>query len=128
MNLLVDTHAILWWITENKRLSPQARLLLGNPGNRRWVSIVSLWEIAIKSGTGKLPEVDAEITEIAGGLEKQEFVILPVRVQALEHLKQLAWLHRDPFDRLLIAQAMELGVPVLTADTLIRQYPIKTIW
>jgi PIN domain nuclease of toxin-antitoxin system len=128
MKVLVDTHAILWWLAGDKRLSRPAKRILEDPANRRWVSVASLWEIAIKMSTGRLTTQDLTLRTIIDQLSEQEFVIRAVRVADLLQLEQLAEIHRDPFDRILIAQAIEEHVPILTADAIIAQYPIKTIW
>jgi PIN domain nuclease of toxin-antitoxin system len=128
MNVLVDTHAILWWLAGDKRLSRAARRILETPVNRRWVSIASLWEISIKMSLGRLPVRDLTLRTISDELTAQEFVILPVRLTDLFRLEQLPQIDRDPFDRLLIAQALEERVPLLTADTVIARYPVKTVW
>lgn len=129
MNVLVDTHAILWWFAGDKRLSSSAKRILENPViNRRLVSVASLWEIAIKIGTGGLTVRDLTLDIIVDRLAEQEFAILPIRVADLLQLERLPLIHRDPFDRLLIAQALEENVPLLTADRLITQYRVKTAW
>jgi PIN domain nuclease of toxin-antitoxin system len=128
MNILVDTHAILWWLAGEKRLSRAAKRILEDPANRRWVSIASIWEIAIKMRTGRLTTQDLTLRMIVDQLSEQEFVILPVRVADLLQLEQLTQIHRDPFDHMLIAQALEERVPILTTDAIIAQYPVKTIW
>ncbi len=128
MNVLVDTHAILWWLAGDRRLSRSARRILENPAHRRWVSIASLWEITIKISLGRLPVRDLTLRTITDELAAQEFVILPVRLTDLLRLEQLPHLHGDPFDRILIAQALEEQAPLLTADTVIAQYPVKTVW
>lgn len=128
MKILIDTHAILWWLAGDKRLSRPAKRILEDPSNRRFVSIASLWEIAIKMRTGRLTTHDLTLRAIMDQLREQEFVILPVRVADLLQMEQLAQIHRDPFDRILIAQALEERVPILTTDAIIGQYPVKTIW
>ncbi len=128
MNVLVDTHAILWWFAGDKRLSSSAKRILENPVNRRSVSVASLWEIAIKIGTGGLTARDLTLGIIVDRLAEQEFAIVPIRVADLLRLELLPPIHRDPFDRLLIAQALEENVPLLTADRLITKYPVKTAW
>ena len=128
MNVLVDTHAILWWLAGDRRLSRSARHILENPAHRRWVSIASLWEITIKISLGRLAVRDLTLRTITDELAAQEFVILPVRLTDLLRLEQLPHLHGDPFDRILIAQALEEQAPLLTADIVIAQYPVKTVW
>lgn len=128
MTILVDTHAVLWWLAADKQLSRAAIRILENPVNRRVVSMVSLWEIAIKMASGGLATKDASLRTIAEHLEKQRFILLPIRVEHLLRLDDLPWFHRDPFDRLLIAQALEEGVPFLTADAAIARYAVETTW
>jgi PIN domain nuclease of toxin-antitoxin system len=128
MKVLADTHAILWWLAGDERLSRTARRILENPANRRLVSVASLWEIGIKLSAGKLLDEGLTLRIIADSLNEQEFVVLPIRLEALLRLDQLPWIHRDPFDRMLIAQAMEEEIPLLTADSKISRYAVKTIW
>ena len=128
MKVLVDTHAILWWLSEDRHLSRRARRILENSENRRLISIASLWEIAIKMKLGSLPTDGLTLRMIADELAEQEFAILPIRLDDLLQLEGLPALHRDSFDRMLISQAIEEDVPMLTTDTAIEQYPIETIW
>lgn len=128
MKVLVDTHAILWWLAGDERLSKRARKILQDPENKRWVSIASLWEIAIKMSSGRLPAEGLTLGTIAGLLKAQQFAILPVRLEDLLRLELLPWLHRDPFDRLIVAQALEEGISLLTADGVMSHYPVQTIW
>lgn len=128
MKVLADTHAILWWLAGDERLSQRAQQILEDSANLRWVSIASLWEIAIKMSSGRLPVEGLTLRTIAGLLKDQQFVFLPVRLEDLLRLEQLPWVHRDPFDRLLIAQATEEGVPLLTADGMMARYAVETIW
>src|ERR1700691_3087842 len=128
MKVLADTHAILWWLPGDKRLSKRARRILEDPANGRWVSVASLWEIVIKMSTGRLPANGLTLGTIAGLLQDQRFAILPVRLADLLRLELLPWKHRDPFDRLIIAQAIEESVPLLTADSIMARYPVETIW
>jgi PIN domain nuclease of toxin-antitoxin system len=128
MTLLIDTHAIVWWLAADERLSRRAWRILESSANRRLVSIASLWEIAIKMSTGRLPTKGLTLQMIADHLSEQEFVVLPVRLEDLLRLESLPWIHRDPFDRVLVAQALAAGVPLLTADSVIAGYPVETIW
>jgi PIN domain nuclease of toxin-antitoxin system len=128
MNVLVDTHAVLWWLAGSGRLSRRAKLILGDAANRRLVSMVSLWEIAIKIGSGRLPTGGLTLKDLVDELIKQRFELRSVEPGDLFRLETLPQLHRDPFDRLLVAQAIEDGVPLLTVDGAIAQYPVQTVW
>lgn len=110
------------------RVSELARGILEDGANQRLVSIVSLWEIAIKISLGRLPTSGLNVTRIAEQLREQDFVMIPVRLGDLVRIEKLPWIHRDPFDRLLIAQALEEDAPLLTSDGLILQYAVQTIW
>jgi PIN domain nuclease of toxin-antitoxin system len=125
---LLDTHVLIWWIRDDPRLSRSGRVVIDDSANKRLVSYASLWEIAIKSKLGKLSVGGLDTLDLARALEKLEFILLPIQLEHISGLEKLDILHRDPFDRLLIAQAQELGVPLITNDAKIRQYPVKTIW
>ena len=128
MKALVDTHALLWWLAGDDRLSPRAQELLADSAHQRLVSAASLWEIAIKFNSGRLTAAGLTLREIAQELQRQRFLLLPVRLEDLLRLEELPWLHRDPFDRLILAQAIQEAIPLLTADRLITQYQFETIW
>jgi PIN domain nuclease of toxin-antitoxin system len=128
MDVLVDTHAVLWWLAGSKQLSRRAKLILADPANRRMVSMASLWEIAIKMGTGRLPAQGLTLKSIVETLALQQFVLRGIQADDLFRMETLPWLHRDPFDRLLIAQAQVESVPLLTADAMIARYAVKTLW
>jgi PIN domain nuclease of toxin-antitoxin system len=113
---------------DDPRLSRNARKALEDSAVRHWVSYVSLWESAIKMNLGKLDIGGRSTERLAKELDKEGFVLLPIQIEHISRLANLPHLHRDPFDRMLIAQAQELGVPLLTNDAKIRQYSIKTIW
>jgi PIN domain nuclease of toxin-antitoxin system len=110
------------------RLSGLAQEIFEDGSNQRLVSIVSLWEIAIKISLSRLPSYGLTVNGIAEQLHEQSFMTIPVRIGDLARIQTLPWIHRDPFDRLLIAQTLEEDVPMLTSDTQIRQYPVRTIW
>ena len=128
MRVLVDTHAILWWLADDKRLSKAARRILEDSTHGRIVSFASLWEIAIKMSAGKLLVRDLSFSELPPLLRSLEFQFLPIRLGDLERLDSLPWHHRDPFDRLLIAQSLEEGIPLMTSDDWVEDYRLRTIW
>ena len=128
MRVLVDTHAILWWLVDDQRLSKTARRILEDSSHSRLVSLASLCEMAIKMGAGKLLVRDLSFSEIPQLLRDFEFQFLPIRIGDLERLDTLPWHHRDPFDRLLIAQSLEERVPLMTSDDWVKDYQLRTIW
>ena len=122
MKLLVDTHLLLWAAGLPERLSSRARALLDDPGNELLFSAVSLWEIAIKRSLGR-DDFQVEPRVLRRGLLDNgwiELAITSTHVLAIEHLPPL---HKDPFDRLLLAQASEEGIVLLTADERLAAYP-----
>jgi PIN domain nuclease of toxin-antitoxin system len=118
LKILLDTHLVLWWLANNPSLSEQARLLIGDPENTLFVSAVSLWEIWLKASLGKLrlpPDFDAR-------LAAESFESLPLTAAQAHQVASLPWHHRDPFDRMLIAQAKLEGLVFLTADDVASLY------
>lgn len=128
MRLLLDTHAFLWFVLNDPSLSTTARERVTDPENRIEVSPASYWEIAIKISLGKyaLPEPYGPFMDRQ--LAENDFTILPVLTHHTEALINLPFHHRDPFDRLLIAQAMVEGIPIVSADQNIGQYDVTRIW
>ena len=126
MKLLLDTHRLLWALSDAPRLGRAARRRIAEPGNEVWVSVVSLWEIAMKMRVGKLR---AELPEIVGALAPSGFRLLELRpshVLALGEL--LAFLeHRDPFDHLLIAQAISEGFSFMSDDVNVGRYAVRRV-
>lgn len=122
---LLDTHAIIWYVTGNNELSPIARNIMET--KRCFFSYVSLWEIAIKQAKGTL-QFDIDIPRLKSVLENEEFVYLPTTEYDAERIKTLSDIHKDPFDRLLIAQSIENGLIIVTTDSKIPLYNVKTIW
>ena len=122
--LLLDTHVWLWMQANDARLGPQARRLLMQASEVRF-SAASAWEIAIKAAIGKLtlpPDADIE-----GELAHNGFLALPIDIAHANHVRGLPLVHRDPFDRLLVAQALREGLTVLTADTQLAAYGISVV-
>jgi len=129
MNLLLDTHAFIWWTGDQGRL-PRALLeAVRQPSNTVYLSVASSWEVMIKLGLGKL-----RLDEDWGGIIDREirenaFRILPVKLEHTLALARLPPLHRDPFDRMLVAQAIAEGFTLATKDPLVNQYPlVSTLW
>ena len=128
MKLLLDTVTFLDAVLDPDSLSPQVKGLLLNPDNERYFSIVSSWEIAIKYSLGKLvlPEVPERF--IPQHRDKLAADVLAVDEESVLHVTRLPHLHRDPFDRLLICQAVVHGLLFVTPDPRIAKYPVRTIW
>ncbi len=128
MKVLLDTCAFLWITTDAKELSENARQIFRNPKNEMFLSSVSVWEIMVKNGIGKLPLPSPAEEFIASQRIKHEIETLPLTEKSIFHLKTLPKHHQDPFDRMLICQAIEHDLTILTCDGFIVQYPVKTIW
>jgi len=126
---LLDTHTFLWFITANPKLSNSARLLIEDIANKRLLSIASLWEITIKASQGKLklsiPFTDLVTTQI----QDNAISLLPIMSEHLKIMFTLPFYHKDPFDRLLIAQAIAESIPIITKDAIFQQYDnLQVIW
>ncbi|MDX6498221.1 MAG: hypothetical protein QOG23_1481 [Blastocatellia bacterium] len=128
MRLLLDTHAFLWFIMGSGNLSVNARALIENPANERLVSVASLWEIAIKPSLGKLT-LSAPFNElIPAHLNLNGIDLLNIKVDHLSNLTTLPFHHRDPFDRLIIAQAIVEKLPVISLDGAFDTYGVTRHW
>ena len=125
MRILLDTHALLWAMATPKRLPKRAATAIRDPANEVFVSAVSTWEIAIK---GSLGRIDADVAEIAAAFDEAGIVDLPVAVAHTLLLREMPPHHRDPFDRLLIAQALANGLTIATRDPAFGAYGAHVIW
>ncbi|HEY0075040.1 MAG TPA: type II toxin-antitoxin system VapC family toxin [Abditibacteriaceae bacterium] len=128
MNYLLDTHSFLWFISGDAKLSPQARLLMEEENNRLFISIASLWEMAIKFSLGKLVLNQPFEQMFPAQLEANSIEILAITIEHLNKLSALPFHHRDPFDRLLIAQSLSEGLPLISADTIFDNYGVQRQW
>lgn len=127
MKLLLDTHTFLWFIDDNPRLSARAKSLLESEVDLL-LSVGSLWELAIKVGIGKLTLAQPYDIFVPQQLRANDIEILPISLAHLGVFSTLPFHHRDPFDRLLIAQAMVENLPVVSIDTAFDAYSIKRLW
>jgi len=128
MKILLDTHLLLWAASEPRRLSKQARMLIDNPQNEVLFSAASLWEVAIKCGLGREDfKVDARL--LRRGLLDNGYSELPIMSEHVVATESLPLIHKDPFDRILVAQATVEGIMLLTVDSLVSKYPgpIRTV-
>ncbi|MBV1825628.1 MULTISPECIES: type II toxin-antitoxin system VapC family toxin [Komagataeibacter] len=124
MKVLLDTHALLWWLSDSDRLGDNAREIIADPAHDILVSVVSLWEIAIKIRIGKL---DADINDILAAIPGEGFSLLQIQPEHLKILMSLPMHHRDPFDHLLMAQAQAEHATFLSEDGQMDYYSIKII-
>ncbi len=127
MRVLLDTHALIWHFADSDSLSPSAKNIINNPQNKLFISAVSIWELSIKISLGKL-ELAAPVREVIGGYVKTGTVLLSMTPEHAMSAESLPWHHRDPFDRMLIAQARREDLTLLTQDDRIRQYDVLHIW
>ena len=124
---LLDTNALLYFLYDNEKLSPRASKVIYHGNDKICISIVSLWEIAIKSSIGKL-NIKSSISKIAHTCEKEQFDILSIKPFHLDEVGQLPPIHGDPFDRLIISQAVTENLIIITKDGIIPQYDVKVLW
>ena len=125
MKYLLDTHTLLWYLVDDKNLSKKAHSIIDV--EECYYSKVSLWEIAIKQSINKLQYINT-IPDIVKLCYQEQFFELPVTEEHFENIKSLPFIHHDPFDRLLISQAQLEDFTIITKDTIIPQYNVKTIW
>ncbi|MCK4515664.1 MAG: type II toxin-antitoxin system VapC family toxin, partial [Spirochaetaceae bacterium] len=127
MKLLVDTHVLLWILQDDPSLSPVARNAYGDPANMLYFSIASYWELCIKLSLGKLRLAAGWSSSIERELAGNEVQWLSIQPRHVEAVVDLPWLHRDPFDRLLVAQSLTEGLALISADAQIAQYDVEVI-
>ena len=128
MKLLLDTHTFLWAIIDDPSISMVARDEIADSGNEVFVSTASFWEISIKYGLGKLPLPDEPDRYLPAQRNAAGFDLLTIGEAEVCQMHRLPAIHRDPFDRLLIAQANCYGLMIATNDPVVRRYPVRTIW
>ena len=127
MKVLLDTHALVWWMEDAVRLSKQAAQTIGNRENDILISAVVGWELAIKVSTGKM-KPRSILDGLDRVMEREPFLELPITLDTAVRSGLLPLHHRDPFDRLLVAQAQSLSVPILSADAVFDLYDVKRLW
>lgn len=128
MRVLVDTHVFLWWVEGDRALPAKARAALADQENECFISLVSAWELSIKVGLGKLRLALPVERYVVEHIAANGFRMLDIQIAHVGRLETLDLHHGDPFDRLLIAQALVEGLPVVTADPVFRKYGVKRIW
>lgn len=128
MRLLLDTHALVWWWTDDRRLPTAARAATADPDNTVFVSAASAWEIATKHRLGKWPEVARIIDEYDAHLRRSRFANLSITSEHARRAGSLPGPHRDPFDRLLLAQAQREDLICVSGDAVFRAYGANVLW
>lgn len=126
--LLLDTHAFLWLASGDARVSDELRAQLSDPASELLLSVVSVWEMAIKKSLGKLSLEIPLGRLLEQQLEAMGFKLLDVEAEHALAVEELAWHHRDRFDRLLVAQAIVEGLPIVSADAAFDAYPVSRVW
>jgi PIN domain nuclease of toxin-antitoxin system len=128
LKYLLDTHAFLWFVLNDVSLGAKIRSLIGDPQNDILISPVTFWEIAIKVSIGKfsLPEPFGPFME--DQIRQNDFEILPITLADANEVVSLSFHHRDPFDRLLIAQSIVSRIPLISTDVIFDRYPVTRVW
>lgn len=126
--LLLDTHTFLWWINDAPELSETARTAISNVGNECFLSVASCWEMAIKASLGKLSLSKPIDRFVLDQITENGFMILNIELRHAAKVESLPFHHRDPFDRLLIGQALSDRLTTVTADNMFARYGVKVIW
>jgi PIN domain nuclease of toxin-antitoxin system len=128
VRLLLDTHALLWWLTDDPSLSVTARRAIRRPNSNVLVSAASAWEIGTKVRLGKLPGAAELATDFAGFLARERFEPLPISVEQGVRAGLLPGPHKDPFDRMLVAQCQTENLPIISNDAVFDAYGVRRLW
>ena len=128
MNLVLDTHAFLWFIDGNAKLSQRARELIEDPRNAKVVSVASLWEVGLKVSLGRLNLAQPFEELIPRQMELNGFGLLPVRIPHIAKVISLPFHHRDPFDRMIAAQCVADDLSVVSLDSVFDKYSVPRLW
>lgn len=128
MRILLDTHALLWWLAGDSRLSRRARTAIANESDPVFVSAASAWEVSTKHRIGKLPEPGPLATDFAAAIAAQGFTPLDITIDHAQRAGGLPGPHADPFDRMLIAQAQAANLALVSNETIFDNYGVTRIW
>ena len=128
MRLLLDTHAFIWWFAGSSQLSRSVRRAIADEENDVLISAASAWEIATKHRLGKLPSAEVLALDIPGAIASQHFKELPITVDDAARAGALPGLHRDPFDRMLIAQALSRNLLLISIESIFDRYGVRRLW
>jgi PIN domain nuclease of toxin-antitoxin system len=126
MKILIDTNVFLWGIQQEEKLSQRVQTLL--PASEVWISVASVWEIITKTQIGKLTLPTPVGDYLSAKLQANGVLVLPISMEHVKRLEGLPLHHRDPFDRILIAQCLEEKLPIVTSDPWFARYPVRVIW
>ena len=124
---LLDTNALIWTLSDPEELSNPAKDVITNSDNKLFVSIATLWEITIKQSIGKL-DLEGDVLDIVEECEREGINILSIQPQHLKKIEKLPLIHRDPFDRLIISQAIYEDLTIITKDSMIPKYDVSVLW
>lgn len=127
MKLLLDTHIFLWYVAADARLPTTFRDSIRDPNNQVYLSAASVWEAVIKHRLGKLPLPAPPVEYLLRQREAHQFAALPIEEETMTHLANLPDIHRDPFDRILVAQAIQYRLTLVTLDADLKAYPVPTL-
>ena len=128
MRLLFDTHSLIWWLAGSDRLPLAARGAIADEANDKLVSAASAWEITTKHRLGRLPAVDEFVADIGGAIAAEGFDELPITFKEAGRAGALPGPHRDPFDRMLIAQALARDLILISSESLFDRYGVRRLW
>jgi PIN domain nuclease of toxin-antitoxin system len=128
VNAILDTHTFLWMVTDDRRLSETARRVIADGANELFLSAASIWEIVLKAGVGKLQIKGGAARFLEREIQRNRLSMLPIQPAHVFRVPSLPVIHKDLFDRLLIAQAQVESLPLITADPEITRYPVQVIW
>ncbi len=128
MKLLLDTHTALWLFNEHERLSTKVRLVLLDERNSLHISMASVWEVAIKNSLGKLSDFKGGVQAFLSAIQSSQIELVPILPKHIATIENLFFIHRDPFDRLLIATAQIENMTILSTDTNIQKYQVQWLW
>ena len=128
MRLQLDTHSFLRFVEGNTQLSPESRRLIEDEDNSKWLSMASVWELAIKISIGKLTLAQPLEEYLANQMNRNGIALLPIALPHVLRVQTLPLHHRDPFDRLIVAQSLVEDMPLVSADSLLDTYGIKRLW
>jgi PIN domain nuclease of toxin-antitoxin system len=127
MNYLLDTHTFIWWATDSWKLSARVLSVLESEVGTPFISVVNVWEIQVKIARGKL-DITTPLDVIVSRFQAEKIPFLPIKTERALGLKSLPDVHNDPFDRILIAQAIVENLTLLSKDSVFAQYPVRVLW